>query len=160
MVQEGYSGAELIERVNRLLTEHGRTRSIVTLMVVEIDLEAERLRLVNAGHPPPFVIDRSSGPRELMSGSAPMGSPLCAAATLDSDFGAGSRLLLYSDGLVEAVSEDGEPFGYERLAGLLAGCAGHDGDAIVSTLLEAVAAHTGDVPLADDLTLLVVERIS
>lgn len=160
MVQEGYSGAELIERVNRLLTEHGRTRSIVTLMVVEIDLEAGRLRLANAGHPPPFVIDRRSGPRELMSGSAPMGSPLCAAATLESDFGAGCRLLLYSDGLVEAVSEDGEPFGYERLAGLLAGCTGRDGDAIISTVLEAVAAHTGGAPLADDLTVLVVERVS
>lgn len=160
MVQEGYSGAELIERVNRLLTEHGRTRSIVTLLVVEIDLGSGRLRLANAGHPPPFVIDRRSGATELMSGSAPMGSPLCGAASLEGDFGPGCRLLLYSDGLVEAVSEEGEPFGYERLAGLLAACTGQDGDAVLTTVLEAVAEHTGGAPLADDLTLMVVERVS
>ena len=160
MVYEGYSGAELITRVNSLLTEHGRTRSIVTLMVVEIDLGTGRLRLANAGHPPPFVIDRRSGPRELMSGSAPMGSPLCAAATLESEFGPGCRLLLYSDGLVEAVSTDGEPFGYQRLAELLGGCTGQDGDAMLTTVLEAVTEHTGGAPLVDDLTLLVVERVS
>jgi HAMP domain-containing protein len=159
LVHEGYSGADLIDRVNRLLMDSGRARTLVTLMVVEIDPAAGSLRLANAGHPPPFLIDSRSGPRELMMGSVPMGSPLCRAVELEKDFDEGSRLLLYSDGLVEALSPDGEPFGYDRLARVLAGSTQLDGDSLGSAVLGAVGEHTGGTPHPDDLTLLVVERV-
>jgi HAMP domain-containing protein len=159
LVREGYSGAELIGRVNSLLMEQGRPRAMVTLMVVEIDLPADALHLANAGHPPPLLFGGAAGVEELLTSSVPMGSRLCRAASLDRNFGDGSRLLLYSDGLVEAVSTDGEPYGYERLERLLAGCGALQGDALAEAVLEDLADYTGHAPLADDLTLLVVERV-
>lgn len=160
LVREGYSGAELIGRVNRLLMEQGRARAMVTLMVVEIDLPAGTLHLANAGHPPPLLLGGAAGVEELLTSSVPMGSRLCRAASLERNFGEGSRLLLYSDGLVEAVATDGEPYGYERLGRLLAGCGVLQGDALVEAVLEDLAGYTGHAALADDLTLLVVERVS
>ena len=54
-------------------------------------------------------------PEELAANSIPIGSNLCHPAQLARPFLPGSSLLLYSDGLVEAVSPEGEPYGYERL---------------------------------------------
>jgi serine phosphatase RsbU (regulator of sigma subunit) len=80
--------------------------------------------------------------------------------SLERPFVAGSRLFLYSDGLVEAISEHGEPFGYERLANLLRGSADRPGNALIGSVLETLGEFTGGTPLADDLTLLVLERTS
>jgi serine phosphatase RsbU (regulator of sigma subunit) len=69
-----------------------------------------------------------------------------------------SRLLLYSDGLVEAASASGEPFGYARLERVLKQSAKLPGDELTAAILAALAEHTNETPLADDLTVLVVER--
>jgi len=158
LVHEGYAGTELIDKTNRLLMEHGRARTMVTIVVVDVDPVRGRLRLANAGHPPPFLIGGDGGLRELLAGALPMGNRLCRPASTECEFPNGARLLLYSDGLVEAAAADGEPFGYDRLSRLLEENTTLDGDALIARVLEALADYTADVPLADDLTLLVIER--
>ncbi len=158
LVHEGYSGTELIEKVNRLLMEHGRARAMVTIVVVDVDPVRGRLLLANAGHPPPFLIGGDDGPRELLAGALPMGNRLCRPAATECDFPDGARLFLYSDGLVEAAATDGEPFGYDRLHRLLETWSTLDGDALIARVIESLAEYTAGVALADDLTLLVVER--
>jgi len=158
LVHEGYAGAELIDKVNRLLMEHGEARTMVTMVVVDMDPVRGRLTLANAGHPPPFLIGGDGGPRELLAGALPMGNRLCRPASTECEFPNGARLLLYSDGLVEAAAADGEPFGYDRLHRLLDENTALDGDALIARVLEALSDYTAGVPLADDLTLLVIER--
>ena len=115
LVHEGYTGADLIEKANFLLMEHGQARTMVTLSVIEIDPVGDGLKVANAGHPPAYLISPGDSPEELMLSSIPIGSPLCRPASLERPMPAGSRMVLYSDGLVEAVSDSGEPFGYGRL---------------------------------------------
>ncbi len=158
LVHEGYSGTELIDKTNRLLLEHGQARTMVTMAVIDVDPIHGRLGLANAGHPPPYLLGGEDGPRELMAGAVPMGNRLCRPASAAFDFPNGSSLLLYSDGLVEAAAADGEPFGYERLTRVLKAGAGLDGEALISNVLKALSDYTVGVPLADDLTLLVIER--
>jgi serine phosphatase RsbU (regulator of sigma subunit) len=158
LVHEGYSGPELIEKVNHLLMEHGKARTMATLSVVDIALGDRRLKLANAGHCPPLLIDPENGIEELMAGSLPMGSRLCRPASLEGAFTTGSRLVLYSDGLVEAISPDGEPFGYERLEEVVGSATDLSGTGLTKAILDALAAHADGVPAADDLTILVVER--
>lgn len=158
LVHEGYSGVELIERVNRLLLAHGDARTMVTLMVVELAPATGSLRIANAGHPPCVLLAAGEAPRELMMSSVPMGSPLCRPVATEARLGGGGRLVLYSDGLVEAVSPAGEPFGYERLLELLGAGAGLGGEALTSAVLAALADFTGGAPRADDLTLLLLEH--
>jgi sigma-B regulation protein RsbU (phosphoserine phosphatase) len=70
----------------------------------------------------------------------------------------GSRLVLYSDGLVEAISAAGEPFGYERLAEVVTAATDCSGTVLTTNILNALATFADGVPAADDLTVLVVER--
>ena len=158
LVHEGYSGADLISRVNRLLLEHGQARTMVTMAVVDVDPVRGRLLLANAGHPPPYLISGDGGTQELMAGALPMGNRLCTPASTECDFPNGARLLLYSDGLVEAAAPDGEPFGYERLVRVLEANAELDGNGLIANTLKALSEYTVGVPFADDLTLLVIER--
>jgi HAMP domain-containing protein len=160
LVHEGYGGTDLIEKVNHLLMEHGQARTMATLTVVEIDLGEGRLVLANSGHCPALLILPEGRPDELMVSSVPMGSRLCRPASLERPFPAGSRLILYSDGLVEAVSPDGEPFGYERLEEVVEAATDLSGSGLTTTILDALAEHSDDVPAADDLTILIVERNS
>jgi serine phosphatase RsbU (regulator of sigma subunit) len=131
---------------------------MVTIVVVDVDPVRGRLLLANAGHPPPVLIGGDAGPRELLAGALPMGNRLCRPAATECDFPDGARLFLYSDGLVEAAATDGEPFGYDRLHRLLETWSTLDGDALIARVIESLAEYTAGVALADDLTLLVVER--
>ncbi len=158
LVHEGYSGSTLIEKANHLLVKHRKKLTMVTLAVVEIDPIEGSFLLANAGHPPAFLLSAEGKVEELMAGSIPMGSRLCRPVSLKGGFPPGSRLVLYSDGLVEAASKGGEPFGYERLAQVLRGTSGLSGTALNARVLESLTAFTGGVPPADDLTLVVVER--
>ena len=158
LVHEGYAGSELIEKVNRLLVEHGQSRTMVTLSVIEIDLAEDRLKLANAGHPPAFLVTADGGAEELMAGSLPLGTRLCRPAVLERPFPVGSLLLAYSDGLVEAASADGEPFGYDRLERILSDAAGLPGATLTALILDRLSDYTTGANLADDLTLLIVER--
>lgn len=158
LVHEGYSGTELIDKVNHLLTEHGQARSMVTLTVIDIDLAGERLVLANAGHCSALLIGPDGALDELMASALPMGNRLCHPAFLERPYPSGSRLVLYSDGLVEAVSPDGEPFGYERLEKVVRAAVERRDSDLTASILEALAEHANGVPAADDLTVLIVER--
>jgi sigma-B regulation protein RsbU (phosphoserine phosphatase) len=87
-----------------------------------------------------------------------MGNRLCSPAETEWDFPAGSNLFLYSDGLVEATGADGEPFGYDRLARVLDETPGLGGEGLISRVLDSLGEFTAGRPLADDLTLLVIEH--
>jgi sigma-B regulation protein RsbU (phosphoserine phosphatase) len=93
-----------------------------------------------------------------MAGSLPLGTRLCRPAVLERPFPVGSVLLAYSDGLVEAASADGEPFGYDRLTNVLSESADLPGSALTAVILDKLSGFTTGTDLADDLTLLVVER--
>lgn len=158
LVFEGYGGTDLIEKVNHLLMEHGQMGAMVTLAVVEIELGEGRLVLANAGHCPALLIHPDGRLEELLAGSPPMGGRLCSPTSLVRQFPVDSRLILYSDGLVEAVSPDGEPFGYQRLEQVVGASTDSPGSGLTTTILDALAEHADGVPAADDLTILIVER--
>jgi HAMP domain-containing protein len=160
LVHEGYSGQDLIHKVNRLLLGHGQARTMVTLTVVEIDHVEGRMILANAGHCPPLLVGTDGDSEELLASSLPMGSRLCKPASLERAFTPGSRLVLYSDGVVEAMSPDGEPFGYERLAEVVDEATDTSGSGFTNSILDAIAEHAAGVAAEDDLTILVVERNS
>jgi len=160
LVYEGYGGTDLIEKVNHLLMEHGQMGTMATLAVAEIELGEGRLVLANAGHCPALLIHPDRRLEELLAGSPPMGSHLCSPTSLKCPFLADSRLVLYSDGLVEAVSPDGEPFGYDRLEEVVDVAADRSGPGLTKAILDALAAHADGVPAADDLTILILERNS
>ncbi len=147
---DGRTPADAVERVNFLMWHLGPLM-MTTLAYLVIDPGREAIVAVNAGHPPPLVIDPSGEARFL---EAPPGVALGAtpAARYDageSPFPAGSMVLLYTDGLVE---RRGEPLdtGLERLRSLAAGAPG--AAALCALLADRLVA---DAP-ADDVAFIAV----
>jgi serine phosphatase RsbU (regulator of sigma subunit)/energy-coupling factor transporter transmembrane protein EcfT len=157
LIWEGYSGEELVSRVNGLLGDRRLGPIMTTLAVAEIELAAGLLRITNAGHPPAYLV-ADGRCEELMAGSLPLGSARGRPAQLERPFPPGARLLLYSDGLVEAAGPSGEPFSYERLAATVRDNAAAPAAELEAAIVEALDRHRADRALADDLTLIVVER--
>jgi serine phosphatase RsbU (regulator of sigma subunit) len=157
LVGEGYAGVDLVAKVNSLILSQRVGPTLATLSVVEIDTAADRLRLTNAGHPPAYLIGEGA-PEELLASSLPLGSPRCEPRQLEGAFPAGTRLLLYSDGLVEATDRDGEPFSYERLARKVKQARKLGALELQAAILKALDEHIDGRSLDDDLTLLVIDR--
>ncbi len=129
----------------------------VTLFCGALHAAHGRLEFVSAGHPPALLWD---GDTESWLGAT--GPPITSglpdakweASTVS--FGTSARLLVYSDGIVEAYGEAGE-YGGERLA-QLATKSGESGASLIDRLLGAVADFTGGQRPRDDRTILVVSR--
>jgi serine phosphatase RsbU (regulator of sigma subunit) len=157
-IQEGHRGADLLDRLNQLLLQHPVRHRMVTLALIEIDERAAGIEVTNSGHPPVYVISPDGGVEEVLLAALPVGHRwLDPPPSWTGQFAAGSRLVVYSDGLVEALDARGEQFGYDTLRDILQRDARLPAQQLMASLLAELDHHTGGAPLADDLTILIVE---
>jgi len=163
LVREGRAGVDLLERVNSLLLDNPRRHRTATLLLVDIDTRspAGTVRLASAGHPPAFLVGGDGAVVEALQSALPLGHPWPEPPDETGfPFPAGSRLVLYSDGLVEAEDARGEAFGYHGLADTLRAHAGLAAGELLGAVLRDLDRHAGARPLADDLTIVVIERVA
>jgi sigma-B regulation protein RsbU (phosphoserine phosphatase) len=123
-----------------------------------LDPRAQTLRFSSAGHLDPYVYRVTTRKMEVLSSwGFPLGvrrrDPFREHTV---EFTAGDRLVLYSDGLIECVDDDGEPFGFERFEQVIAANGHLSADEIKKALLAAVRKFTRNRPPEDDQTLVVV----
>lgn len=155
-IESGLSGSALFGRVNDLIQRSTDTRNYMTLALLACDPVTHQAELTNAGQLAPYRLSGS----EVTSLSLPS-FPLGLFArrefpTVKVDLAPGDRLVLLTDGLVEAVDASGEPFGFERLEDLLRGEVSSDAERLRDAVLQAVAAHSAGAPPDDDRTIVVV----
>lgn len=146
---------EILNRTNRMVAESTVAETYATLIGMCLYGEG-RIDLVNAGHPRPLVADRR-GVRAVEGSDLPLGMFADASFTRrEVDLAPGSTLLLFTDGVSEAVRED-EEFGLGRTAAAFR-------RAQEETLPDLLLSVRGEVEEwcdgnhADDLTLLAVRR--
>jgi hypothetical protein len=153
------SPERVIGLLNRTLCRTGTKRTFMSVFYALLDPSTGAMEYVCAGHPFP-VLRRADGTlEELGCGGLPLGmrEPLAVAprrVTLEP----GDLVLLYTDGLAEALDSQGrEAFGYSRIAAL----AGDGGSPQIvhDRILRAFDRHVGDEPLKDDLTVLIAARL-
>ena len=155
------SPAAVARLLNRALYRAGQRRNFMTLFYGLLEPQSGRFDYVCAGHPYPLLVRSGGGVEELGSGALPLGvRPEIELRCATLDLGPGDRLVLYSDGLPEAMSgpaPGATAFGFERLRA----CAVEPGEAQVvhDRILAAYARHVGSEPLGDDLSLVVLERL-
>ena len=131
----------------------------VTTVLTELDVHEGRLRYVNAGHPPPVLFRRGRAVRELTDGRrAPLGVDQGPVRVGEAEFEPGDRLLLYTDGVTEALDAAGVLFGLQRLVDLAERVSALDlpPAEVLRRLSHAVLAHQLRAP-RDDAALLLVE---
>ena len=133
----------------------------VTALIAELELDPGRLRWVMAGHPPPLLLRRGRVVKELSRRpNAPLGLRLNDNFVVHEELlEPGDRLVLYSDGVVEAKDPTThERFGIERLVEFIARAeaAGEPVPETMRRLGHAVVQHQGD-DLQDDATQVLLE---
>jgi len=159
LVQEGHTGTALIERLNRLLLAQPIRHRMVSLALAEIDVARGLVEITSAGHPPGMLLAVDGDVEEVLLSSLPLGHRWPEPPpSRTRQFAPGSRLLLYSDGVVEARTAGGAAFGYEALRAVLEAHREAPAATLIAAVLEALDRHLEGQPLADDLTLLLVER--
>ena len=150
----GLSLPETLGRINRYLCERFAQSRFVTVFALIVSADGS-LRWSNAGHCAALLVRSSGAVERLPSSSAPLGVlEGTAFAERNSTLRAGDKLVVYSDGVSERSSPDGEQYGERRLAEA-AGAAASLGTAdFFDALLAGLRAHAAGSPQSDDLTLL------
>jgi serine phosphatase RsbU (regulator of sigma subunit) len=151
----------IAQAMNRSLWLSVRSGMLMTCVSVTIDAAAGVLSYTNAGHPSPLHLDRLRGNVAYLDSTDPLlGLEIFRHATFNearTTWRRGDVLLLYSDGVTEATDEAGDEFGRDRLERLLRESADLPADRIRARVFDELARFTGGRPLADDVTVVVVQ---
>ena len=144
-------------QADSVLYRHFGGAQFVTGLLCRLEYATGRLRLVNAGHPPPYLLrDGDTAPMEL-DPQLPMGLfERTRYVESEHELRPGDRLVLVSDGVLEATAPDGEEFGETRLEGFLLGTAALAPTEVVRQLVRTIADYQG-VDLRDDATVVCLD---
>jgi serine phosphatase RsbU (regulator of sigma subunit) len=154
------SPGECLRRVNELLIPDNKAEMFVTVFYGILDIPSGRLEYSNGGHNLPYVL-RADGRVDALARTGGTVLGMLGGVDFRTQEGALGReesLLLFTDGVTEAMDVDGELFGEDGLEAVLAACKGRAPSEIVRSIRDAVERHAGDAVQSDDLTALVVRR--
>jgi sigma-B regulation protein RsbU (phosphoserine phosphatase) len=154
----GASAKECVQRSNRLLYQSTSSEKFVTLFYGILDAEQKMLLYSNAGHDAPYVLRKDGETLRLGEGGLVL--------SIVEDFpyeeqsvplGEGDVLVIYSDGISEAINPAQEQFGEGRISTVIEAHRSESASKIMSEIIAAVKAHAGAAPQMDDMTLVVVK---
>lgn len=152
----GTDPARVLNHVNRFLCDHVEVGRYATMFFGIID-DAGRLEYINAGHPSPVLLRNETAEEAFTEGSFPVGLvPEAEFCTAKLQLEPNDTLVLYSDGVTEAMDPDEQLYGVARLRGVLTGKNEMPLDEIQKTVLESVENFARGARQADDLTMLLV----
>jgi FixJ family two-component response regulator len=146
----------LCTRVNQIICSNTTVGKFITFFYGRLDVNGRRLAYCNAGHNPPFVVRRDGRHARLAEGGAALGFNYTwnyqqGEFQLDS----GDRVVLFTDGVTEAESPQGEEFGEERLLSVLQECRYLPAVALQEKILRSVGDFAAG-EFRDDVTLIVL----
>ena len=150
---------DCLSHSNRLLFHNTSPEKFATLFYGCIDTKHHALSYANAGHNFPLLFRADGSHRTLEVGGMVLGC-LDGSAFVEEtvELAAGDRLVVYSDGITEAVNREDEEFGETRLIDLVRAHARSGSRELAETVLDAVQRHAGDAPQMDDMTLVIIRR--
>jgi serine phosphatase RsbU (regulator of sigma subunit) len=152
--------AGILAQMNEELNENIPPGQFVTCCYGVVDLAERKFTFGLAGHQPPFYVEGPSA-----EGTYLATDPRLALGIINGteyfeasrELSEGSTLLIYTDGLVDTRSKDGERFGEERLKETVEEAAGGDAKDVKDSIVEALDAHAAGSTSPDDVTFLVLQ---
>lgn len=163
IVPESRSPHEVVVRLNRLFHHNISLTKFVSLFIARLDLPSGQIQYVNAGHHPPFVIRWSAGEAVRFEALRPTGPAIGLAeeslfAVDEALVRRGDLLVMYTDGILETRSAEGEEFGEQRLKNLLGRISRHPVQEIAHEVRTQLYAFAGKSVPDDDATVIVSRR--
>jgi serine phosphatase RsbU (regulator of sigma subunit) len=148
--------AETLQSVNSALQAE-RSFGMVTMLYAFVDPATSILHVANAGHNFPIILDGDL--EEIVLPGLPLG--IDDAVEYDEvrrKIKPGSSVILYTDGVVEAMNADGEMYGYDNFADAILRYKDYEPREMVDALLKEIADFTQAAPQSDDITVLVLQH--
>jgi len=159
-VIEKDSPAEALRRVNDLLLPDTQQGMFVTAVYAVLDLESGEFTYVNAGHNPPIWLKHSGELEKLTRTAVALG--VIEQPSMDQRkilLEPGESVILYTDGVTEAFSQDGEFYGEARLLEKLQSIQVTSIEEVLSAVEADLNDFSGPLHPADDMTMLAVRRV-
>jgi sigma-B regulation protein RsbU (phosphoserine phosphatase) len=152
----GTDPARTFNHVNRFLCDHAEVGRYATMFFGILE-DSGKLEYINAGHPSPILLRKETTQEAFTEGSFPVGLvPEAEFTTASLQLEPDDTLVLFSDGVTEAMDPEEELYGVSRLRAVLQGKTDLPLDEIQKTVLESVENFARGARQADDLTILVV----
>ncbi|MBX7252159.1 MAG: SpoIIE family protein phosphatase [Candidatus Promineofilum sp.] len=153
--------AATLAAANVQIARDNHAMLFVSAFYAVMDAPSGRLTFANAGHNVPIVRRADGRVEEAVARGMVLG--IMDDMTYDeatTTLAEGDMIVLYTDGITEAMNARGDLFDKERLMAAVHGASPADARALIDAILAAVRDFTGDTPQADDLTIVTVRRIS
>jgi phosphoserine phosphatase RsbU/P len=153
---EGVDPSRIFNQINRFLCGHTEVGRYATLFFGVLDNDGN-LEFINAGHPSPLVVRQGEVIEPFADGSLPVG--LIAGANYETrrvKLQLNDTLVLFSDGITEAMDPDEQLFGLSRLRDSFRGTNGVPLQDLQKSVLEAVENFARGANQADDITLFLI----
>ena len=152
---------DVLSEVNDMLTEDNEAFMFVTVLYAVFDPYSGTLTYANGGHTNPLLVHSDGTSEELpLTGGIALGvMPKLEYKESSVTLAEGDTLVLYTDGVSEAMNYEGEEFGIDRLREIFVNSVPASARAANEAILQAVSDFAGDTPQSDDVTCLVLQRI-
>ena len=152
--------SQVLEEVNSLLYEGNDTQMFVTALYAVYDPETGEFTYASGGHDAPLLV-RADGSSELL----PLTGGIALGIIPDLGYGQntvnlnpGETIVLYTDGITEAMNNEGEQFGVERMREVFANSVPTASDEATRTIFSAVNEFADGAAQSDDITCLTLRR--
>jgi phosphoserine phosphatase RsbU/P len=156
--EENVSLPDLAARMNRFLYRSTGSNSYATFFYAQIDEDTRELRYVNAGHNPPYLLRADAEIEELPAGGTVIGMfPQASYEEARTGLRPGDVLVIFTDGVTEALNPGEEEFGEERLKDLLRRVAHLPVDEMSAQMSRELRDWIADAAQYDDLTFIVIK---
>ena len=156
----GRTPFDILTRVNAQLAKENQANLFVTMILGVVDTQSGRIVYGQGGHNPPVLLSADGKPAYEPPGGMPLG------VFDDAKFGerelqlkAGETLLVYTDGVTEAMNQARDLFGEERLLEALAQRASLSAEKLTECVVEKVENFVQEAERSDDITLLAIKRL-
>jgi sigma-B regulation protein RsbU (phosphoserine phosphatase) len=153
------SAGECMSRANKLIYRSTDQQKFATLFYGILNSNSDSFHFSNAGHDPPFLISEGKEIQRLTKGGTVLGflddySFEEDSITLDQD----NVIVIFSDGITEALNEKDEEFGEERLLEVVNSNLNESALKIIDQVFESVKSYVNGMPQSDDITIVVIKK--
>ncbi|NHZ85066.1 MAG: SpoIIE family protein phosphatase [Planctomycetia bacterium] len=153
------SAGECLTRANKLLYRSTDLQKFATLFYGILETTESIFHFSNAGHDPPFLINSNKEVTRLIKGGTVLG--FLEDYQFEEDFiklNSNDTIVIYSDGITEALNEKSEEFGEDRLLAILKENIKSSADMIIEEVFYAIKKFVNDVSQSDDITIVVIKK--
>ena len=150
---------ELTNRLNKIIYNNTGTDKFITFFICEFDLEKNTLQYLNAGHNPPLLFKKDRSIIELKEGGLILG-----VVNEEIDYETGvlnledfSLLFLFTDGLIEAINNEKQEYGLQRVKSFLIENINNCKE-LIPKLIDNINEYSNGSQINDDLTMMLIKR--